>query len=118
MVTRTLDDTYLYNGSLLTLNNNLVVSDFGSAMTVTAEFNDADNDGLFEDGDGETGTINGSPILSSAAGTSSVGVDLGILRFDLSSSVAVNAYETSAGPTSSTPTGIAPRFSTVSRPTF
>ena len=97
MVTRTLDDTYLYNGSLLTLNNNLVVSDFGSAMTVTAEFNDADNDGLFEDGDGETGTIDGNPILSSAAGTSSVGVDLGILRFDLSSSVAVNAYETSAG---------------------
>ena len=42
MVTRTLDNTYLYNGSLVTLNNNLVVSDFGPAMTVTAEFDDTD----------------------------------------------------------------------------
>lgn len=93
----TVDDLYFYAGSLATINNNLIVSVFSGPSEADLEADDIDNDRLWEPGSGETATLNGQPILSAASGTSTVGISIGPVTINLSSSVDVNVYETAAG---------------------
>ncbi|CAN0576598.1 unnamed protein product, partial [Ectocarpus sp. 12 AP-2014] len=95
--TVTLGSVYEYQGSLITLNDSLVVSGFGPETSGELVVEDAD-DGIDFD-QGETATWDqGSDGGATAAtyiggGTATVGLDLGLLgTVPLGSSVDVNAF--------------------------
>ncbi|QFU09942.1 hypothetical protein PARPLA_00495 [Rhodobacteraceae bacterium THAF1] len=94
--TRTIDDLDRFNGSLVQLNNNVILSSFTSVAPRTATFQDDDGDFLFE-APPENGTLGGAEILSATSGTASAGITLLGITISASSPVNVNVYETTDG---------------------
>lgn len=95
MATRDSDltDVYTYNGSLLGLGSNIIISSFSGPTTASLEFDDTDDDKAFDTG--EPGTINGEAIVASGSGTVSSGISLGgLLTVNLGTPVSVNIIET------------------------
>ena len=93
--TTELDSVYFYDGSLVTLGPNIIISDFDGPGTGELVFDDDDDDFTYEPG--EPATFEGAPVTATASGTVSVGINLGILRVDLSEQVPVDAIQTAAG---------------------
>lgn len=93
--TTELDSVYFYNGSLVTLGPNIIVSSFAGPTVETLEFDDADDDFIYEAG--EPATFAGETVTATASGTVAVGINLGLLRVDLSDQVPVDAIQTTGG---------------------
>lgn len=87
-----LDSVYAYGGSLVSLGPNIIVSSFSRPQTAQLEFDDADDDFIYEPT--EAATFNGETVTATASGTVVVGINLGLLRVDLDEPVPVNVIET------------------------
>ncbi|WP_339113520.1 Hint domain-containing protein [Thioclava sp. GXIMD2076] len=97
MTTRTkeLDNVQTYNGSLLGIQNNLILSDFSDTSGGTLTVEDTDNG---RDWDvGETGTWNGAEATYIGSGTITSGVSLNLsvfgLDLDVGTSVEFEAWD-------------------------
>lgn len=95
-ITKTLENTYAYNGSLADLTGTLVVSSFTEQPPGEIQVSDADNERDWDSG--EVASWNGDDATYGGSGTatSAVSLNLGLLGsidVDLSSSVDVVAWQ-------------------------